>query len=251
MNKRKKYLIGIDTETTNGFIDENGKLDLSNSLVYDIGYQIIDKKGKVYLSRSFVVAEIFLDEELMASAYFKDKIPQYWEDIRKGKRQLKTFLNIYYQFLRDRKKYNCSVCFAHNAYFDYNALNVTLRYLTGSKKRFFFPYSLELWDTLKMSRDIFGNRKGYTLFCDRNNYKTKHKTPQNRYTAEILYRYISGNNDFTESHTGLEDVKIESEILVECLKAKKKMRKTLFKKKEGFFFCVNRGPDKGMPLLNN
>ena len=45
MDKRKKYLIGIDTETTNGLVDEKGKLDLSNSLVYDIGYQIIDKKG--------------------------------------------------------------------------------------------------------------------------------------------------------------------------------------------------------------
>lgn len=228
---RKKYFIGIDTETTNGMLDKKGKLDLSQSLVYDIGYQIIDKKGKVYLSRSFVVAEIFLDKELMTSAYFKDKIPMYWEEIKQGKRKLKSFKNIRLQFLTDRKKYNCEIVFAHNAYFDYNALNTTLRYLTGSKYRFFFPYSLEIWDTLKMSRDIFGNKKGYALFCKNNNYLTNHKTPQNRYTAEILYRYLTGNNNFVESHTGLEDVKIESEIFVYCLKQKKKMRKTLFKNK--------------------
>ena len=167
---RKKYFIGIDTETTNGMLDKKGKLDLSQSLVYDIGYQIIDKKGKVYLSRSFVVAEIFLDKELMTSAYFKDKIPMYWEEIKQGKRKLKSFKNIRLQFLTDRKKYNCEIVFAHNAYFDYNALNTTLRYLTGSKYRFFFPYSLEIWDTLKMSRDIFGNKKGYALFCKNNNY---------------------------------------------------------------------------------
>ena len=157
---RKKYLIGIDTETANGLIDKNGKLDLSQSLVYDVGWTIIDKKGKVFLERSFVVAEIFLDKELMKSAYFAEKIPQYWEDIKTGKRVLKSFKNIRMTFLADRKKYKCAAVFAHNAFFDYNALNNTLRFLSGSKYRFFFPYSLEIWDTLKMSRDVFGNKKG-------------------------------------------------------------------------------------------
>ena len=60
-NKMKTYYMGIDTETANGFMSEDGKLDLSNSLVYDVGWQIIDKEGKVYCTKSFVVAEIFLD----------------------------------------------------------------------------------------------------------------------------------------------------------------------------------------------
>ena len=222
------YLIGIDTETSNSLIDDKNKLDLSQSLVYDVGWQVINKKGHPYLKRSYVVAEIFLDKELMNTAYFKEKIPQYWEDIKSGRRILKRFLNIRKQFLIDRKKYNVHNVFAHNAYFDWKALNNTLRFLTGSKYRYFFPKSVEMWDTLKMSRDIFGMEKNYTLFCDKNGYKTNHKSPQNRYTAEILYRFISGNNDFEESHTGLEDVEIETEILIACFKAKKKMRKTLF-----------------------
>ena len=44
------------------------------------------------------------------------------------------------------------------------------------------------------------------------------KNGRKRYTAEILYRFISGNNEFTEEHTGLADVLIEKEILVECLR---------------------------------
>ena len=44
------------------------------------------------------------------------------------------------------------------------------------------------------------------------------KRGQRRYTAEILYRYLTRNNDFIESHTGLEDVMIEKEIFVECIK---------------------------------
>ena len=35
-------------------------------------------------------------------------------------------------------------------------------------------------------------------------------------------------NDFVENHTGLEDVEIETKILVYCLKSHVKMRKLLF-----------------------
>lgn len=226
--QKNKYLIGIDTETSNSLIDENDKLDLTQSLVYDIGWQVIDKKGKVYKKRSYVVAEIFLDKELMNTAYFKEKIPQYWEDIKAGRRVLKTLLNIRRQFMFDRKKYNASVVFAHNALFDWRALNNTLRFVTGSKYRYFFPRSVEIWDTLKMSRDVFRKKKEYTLFCDEHGFKTNHRVPQNRFTAEILYRFISGNCNFVESHTGLEDVEIESVILVYCLKSKMEMRRLLF-----------------------
>lgn len=230
IDKRKKYLIGLDTETCNGLMGEDGKLDLSQSLVYDIGWQVVDKKGKVYRTRSFVVAEIFLDKELMKGAYYAEKIPQYWKDIKNGKRILTSFRKIRWIFTCDRKEFNCQTVFAHNAYFDYNALNNTIRLLTGSKYRYFMPYCVEWWDTLKMSRDVFSKSPMYSVYCQKNGYLTAHKVPQNRLTAEILWRYISGNPDFLESHTGLEDVQIETKILVHCLKTHKKIRKALFKK---------------------
>ena len=65
--KRKSFYLGIDTETTNSLTTEDGKLDLSNSLVYDVGWQIIDRKGRPYVTRSYVVAEIFLDKPLTVS----------------------------------------------------------------------------------------------------------------------------------------------------------------------------------------
>lgn len=231
INKRKNYLIGIDTETCNSLMTDDGKLDLSQSLVYDVGWKVTDTKGRNFVKRSFVVAEIFLDKELMQSAYYKEKIPQYWEEIKSGKRELKRFSTIRKIFLADRKKYNVKHVFAHNAFFDYTALNNTLRLLTGSRFRYFMPYCVEWWDTLKMARDTFRDNKKYSYFCTANNYLTNHRTPQNRYTAEVLYRFISGDNDFNESHTGLEDVEIETKIMVYCLKSKKKIRKALFEKK--------------------
>lgn len=225
---RTMYL-GVDTETCNSLIDENEKLDLSNSLVYDIGWAIVDKNGKPYKTRSFVVEEIFYDKVLMDSAYYKEKIPQYLEDIKQGKRIVAPFEKIRVIFLSDRKKWKCKAVFAHNAYFDYNALNVTARYLTGSRIRYFFPYKVDIWDTLKMSRDTIGKTKKYSDYCIENGYLTNHKTPQNRLTAEILYRYIKNDPQFLESHTGLEDVEIEKDIFAYCLKkGNKKMRRSLF-----------------------
>jgi hypothetical protein len=50
-----------------------------------------------------------------------------------------------------------------------------------------------------------------------------------RFTAEILYRYITDNLEFTESHTGLEDTLIEKEIFAYCVRQKKKMQRTYWK----------------------
>lgn len=236
--KSNKYFIGIDTETTNTLIDEKDALDLSQSLCYDIGWAVLNKKGKIYEKKSFVVAEIFLDKALMKDALFFEKVPTYWKEIKEGKRTLAPITKIWKAFCTDRKKWNCKVVFAHNAFFDYRALNNTLRFITGSKHRFFFPYRLEIWDTLKMARDTIGKEESYCEFCQKNNYLTKHKTPQNRLTAEILFRYLSGNNGFIESHTGLEDVEIESKIFAYCMGLNKKMRKTLFNRKR--VFCQAR-----------
>jgi len=107
-------------------------------------------------------------------------------------------------------------------------LNNTQRYISKSKYRYFFPYGFEWYDTLKMASDIYGNQPSYRRFCERNGYMTKHRIPRVRLTAEILHRYLSGNNDFEESHTGLEDVKIESQIFAQCLRQHKPMRKALY-----------------------
>ena len=223
--------IGIDTETANSYIidEETGKVELKDSLVYDVGWEVMtEKKGKTIIQRSYIVEEIFNDAEMMGSAYYADKIPKYLKEIEEGKRKVKGILSIYKKFRYDCKHYKVKAVFAHNALFDYRALNNTLRFLTGSDLRFFYPYELELWDTLKMSRNAIGRTKEYTAFCDEYGFKTKHRVPQNRLTAEVLYRYISGDVDFEENHTGLEDVEIEKEIFFYCLKKDKEVKRKLF-----------------------
>lgn len=202
-------IIILDTETTN---------DIECPIVYDVGFIVMNIDGEIFERFSFVVADIFLDEELMASAYFKEKIPQYWEEIRKGERVLKRFSNIRKIFREVCKTYEVKKIVAHNCRFDYLSLQITQRFLTSSKYRWFFPYGVEMWDSLKMSREIFSKSDEYGEFCYQNEYLTKRG--QRRYTAEILYRFLKGDNEFTESHTGLEDVLIEKEIFLYCIKQK-------------------------------
>ena len=201
----EKFIV-IDTETTNS---------LDDPIVYDVGFAVVDAEGTVYEKHSYVVADVFLDKELMSYAYFADKIPQYWADIKSGKRKLRRFKTIRMIFKDICAQYGVKKIFAHNARFDNRSLNLTQRYLTSSKFRYFFPYKTEICDTLKMSRNTLKNITEYDQFCWDNDFITKRGCK--RYTAEIIYRFITGNLNFEESHTGLEDVMIEKEILKYCL----------------------------------
>jgi DNA polymerase III epsilon subunit-like protein len=106
---------------------------------------------------------------------------------------------------------------AHNARFDYASTATTQRYLTCSKWRYFFPYGTKFVCTLKMARATFNKDEKYIAFCEENNFVTKHGKPQ--LTAEVIYRYLTNNIEFVESHTGLEDVEIETEIFFACIQA--------------------------------
>lgn len=229
MDRRIKYLMGVDTETCNGIDIDGNRVDLSQSLVYDIGWAICDKRGNVYRTRSFLIYEVFVAmKDVMASAYYADKIPMYWEQVKSGQRKLVRFQTMYNMFWNDIKEFGISAIFAHNAHFDYKALTNTIRWVYKSKKRFFFPRKIEIWDTLKMARQTIGKQPSYKRWCEKHEYMTKHKTPQVRLTAEVLYKYISGNNDFEESHTGLEDVLIEIKIMAHCFRQHKPMEYRLF-----------------------
>lgn len=216
---KKKFIMVLDTETANGIVTDDNKLDLSCSLVYDIGFVVIDKKGNVYKRVSLAIGDIFIGmKDVMQSAYYADKIPKYWEEIMNGTRELVSFLHARNIVLSTMKEYNITTVSAHNARFDVNALNNTLRYLTKSEKRFFFPYETEIWDTLKGATNTICKQKTYQRFCEKYGYMTKHKPPRVRATAEILYRYISGDNEFIEEHQGVYDTDIEAKILVRILR---------------------------------
>lgn len=213
----KKYLI-FDGETANTARDEKGQLDTHAGQVYDLGGHILGESGKIYDQFSLINEDVFYRMPyIMREAYYKDKIPQYIQEIKSGDRQVVNTWQMWKIFNQMCKEYDVSAVVAHNIWFDIKTLNATLRYQTKSRMRFFLPYNMPILDTMKMANQVIGKTKEYIDFCQTNNYMTTHETPRPRLTAEILYRFLSGNNDFEEAHTGLADVEIESKIFLECL----------------------------------
>ena len=223
----KDLILMLDTETANTLVTENGKLDMTCVLPYDLGLAVTDRSGYIYETDSMVNRDIFVDEaELMKSAYYAKKIPIYINDIQTGTRRIVTTYEMRKRVIELIDKYHIKHVCAHNARFDINALNNIQRWTTKSKYRYFFPVSIEIWDTMKMATDTICKQPTYKKFCVKNGYMTKNN--QVRKTAEILYRYITREHEFEEAHTGLEDVLIETAIMAHCFKQHKKMRKILF-----------------------
>ena len=202
----KKNIIVLDTETTN---------TLDDPIAYDIGWAVVSlEDGAVLKTESYAVAEIFLDAELMACAFFADKIPQYWEEIKSSDRKLARLNTIRKALKADCEAYGVNEIYAFNVRFDYLSLNLTQRYLTCSKYRYFTPYGSQFMDILKYARHTLKDNADYRKFCLENKYLTKNSG--NRYTAEIVYRFWFDDN-FIEEHKGIDDVKIETQILLKCL----------------------------------
>ena len=71
IDRRRKYVLVLDIETAN--ITED-------ALAYDVGFAVADKKGHIYETYSYMVAEMFLDnynKPLMDTAYYAKKLPKY------------------------------------------------------------------------------------------------------------------------------------------------------------------------------
>lgn len=230
MNKidfRRHYVLVLDTETANTIRTEEGALDTSCALVYDCGWSVVDTKGNVYKEQSFVNRDIFVYErDLMQSAYYGWKIPHYVADLQNGLRTMASTFEIRQAMLADMAEYHITEVVAHNARFDLNALNTVLRWTTKSKYRYWFPYGTVIWDTMKMARSVIHKMPTYRKFCEEHNFLTT--TGRLSTTAEVLYRFITKDPKFKESHTGLEDVQIEREIMFYCYRQHKAMQKLLF-----------------------
>ena len=224
MSKIKIFM--CDTETAGS---------LEKPLVYDMGAMVIDRNGNKIVDETInhVNCGVFYyKKDLMETAYYADKLPAYRDEIWDGEREVFDIMETRERVHKLFNDEGITVVCAHNARFDINALNNTVRDATNGKVRYFFPYGVEVWDTLKMARQILKEMPTYRKFCEDNGFITNHAVPRPRYTAEVIYRFITKNTDFEEAHTGLRDVEIEAQILAYFIRQHKKMDKVLYHAKK-------------------
>lgn len=222
IDRRIAYYMVIDTETANS---------TDYPLAYDLGIAIVDKRGKIYRTHSLVLADIYCNEkELMKTAYYADKLPKYETALKSGDRKLVSIFTAKKIVKELCDEYKVKAIMAHNAPFDNRALNTTIRYVTKSKMRFFLPYGIPLYDTMRMAKDTICKQKTFVKFVDKHDLRTPTgRIPSN---ANVLYKYISGDPTFEEEHQGLDDVLIEAQIFAKCMAQHKPMKKLAFTPKK-------------------
>ena len=200
-NKADRIIIVLDTET----------LGVSDPRVYDLGYVIANlADGKVIKERDYITRQIYDNKDLMNIAYYKNKMPIYEARLADGyckKCYWGTILRI---LEKDIERYGVDGIYAYNSRFDSRAIATTCEKLNSKIN----PTADGIKDIWKgMTDPHITETEDYINFCKKNGFMTKHKTPRVQAKAETLFRYLTGETDYVEQHTALEDSKIEFEIL--------------------------------------
>lgn len=272
MAKKKLYLV-LDTETAtlpyaaSMTAEDRKTIAISKPLVYDIGWQLIDAKGNVYSRKSFLIQETFFVPQIFQTAYYASKRPLYMDMLQRREILVVTWRKLEKFLYEDLLK--CDYVAAYNAQFDFvKAIPYTIKYINhlyssdflewekkenehcqymvknpyrGKGKGNGIPQTFQLYDLSLPILDIWGaacerllNNANYKEYCLDN----KLFNPSMQYfrtTAETSYQFLAKNFDFIESHTALDDARIESELLVKMLN---QHRKKVEPKIEAFPFRI-------------
>lgn len=258
IDRRKKYYLIFDCETATlpCAVNYNGsqkqKIAIAKPLIYDLGWQVIDRKGNVYKRKSFLISEVFSVPSVFNTAYYASKRPIYLEKLEKNEIVLTDWKTATRELIKDLKI--VEAVGAYNSMFDYKkAIPFTERYIKALYSPDFYEWEKrqnkicgniangkDKNSNKKFNGDIFSFRgKNYPLFdlwglsckylLNNEDYKTQckqngWKTASGKYyktSAETAYRFITNDSDFVESHTAVEDSIIESVLFAKILEVTK------------------------------
>ena len=266
LDKRREYFLILDCETAclphvaDLAPAQRKTVGISKPLIYDIGWTIIDRQGRTYDRKNFLISEIFSVPSIFDTAYYADKRPLYLEKLQAGEIILTDWRTATKE-LEDALNAVKAVG-AYNAAFDFKkAIPFTELYINKLYSPDFhdwLDYQNYLIDRAANGfrnqrttsckpadeNEIFRFRGGvYPLFdiwalaceyiMDSDEYRDFAfdeglLTDSGKYyktSAEVAYRFISRNRDFEEAHTALDDAEIESEILASIIRKDKKKLK--------------------------
>lgn len=261
MARKKLFFLVLDCETATlpmaneiaKNAEQKKKIAITKPLIYDIGWQVIDRMGNVYDRKQFLVAETFSVPSVFDTAYYKDKRPLYLEMIRRKEISVVPWDAIAEELKADVEKVDFVGAF--NSMFDFiKAIPFTELYIKKLYSEDFYEWektqrrmcskiaterykrdegkpakdteTFHFRDIDKPLFDIWGmccesllNRDAYRKLCLELGMVSASgdffKT-----SAEASFRYLAEKYDFIEAHTALADVEIESYILSKILTKK-------------------------------
>ena len=256
-DRRRKYYMVLDCETATlpyaGKLsaDDKKKIAIAKPLIYDLGWKIIDKKGREYARKNFLITEIFSVPEIFNTAYYASKRPQYIEKLNHGEIKLATWAEASAELVADLA--NVEAVGAYNSMFDFkkaipftelymnklyspdfhkwlafqeNLCNILLHSKSGSGREFepdvfrFRGVEYPLFDLWGLSCEYILDNDEYKQMCVDNGWQTE-SGKYFKTSAETAYRFVTGNLDFDEAHTAIDDADIESELFAMIVKKAK------------------------------
>lgn len=224
----KNVIMVLDTETAS-----------LQGAVYDVGYAIADTKGDIILTRTFLVQEVFTNSKKMMGAFFASKMfTHYAAMLQDGLIRIEKWQHIVDNMRWDFDQHNVNILAAYNLAFDRRVLAATHKEL--GYVRPILPRVKQL-DLYRFACEAKLNTRLYKDCATANNWITE--AGNYRTNAECAYRYITGNWNFTESHTALSDAIIETEIMASCFRAHKKIPYNIIRGASWRIVNPNAGPN--------
>lgn len=192
-------------------LDTEAAGTLDAPMVYDIGFIITDDLTPI-LEKRYIVKDVYYGmPDLMNSAHYASKLPQYDEMIMQGDLTVMSLDLIIRNINVLCERYNVHEVWAFNASYDDRALRHTVAAILGTSHAPIIPSNVSWHCIHALACATLLNRPKFYRYAIINNLITPKGTP--RSTAEVCYRYITGDNQFTEAHTALDDARIELTIL--------------------------------------
>ena len=253
MAKKLFYMV-VDTETATlpfaneiaeGDSEKKKRIAIAKPLVYDIGWTITDRQGKIYDRKQFLIAETFAVPAIFNTAYYAEKRPIYISMLERGETTIKPWREVMKIFENDLSTVNAVGAF--NAMFDFKkAIPFTELYINqlygndyynwekfqrqccqyivnnkdNSNKESNFETDIfrfhgneyALFDLWGLATTHLLNNATYKNECINHGLFTASGTFF-KTSAESSYQYLCDKYDFVESHTALDDAIIETYIL--------------------------------------
>lgn len=177
--------------------------------VFDFGMVIVNSKGKEIARYDAIVKEVYDNVRTMKKAFYFNKVDSFYEPNLRCKRMVKkSWRTICVEVSALCQKHRVSVVSAYNLAFDRRVIAATNKRYNGFSM---FPKGTKelcLWKfacNTELQSDAFEElamAQGWV--SPAGNLRTN---------AEVAYKFMTGNLNFSESHTALDDALIELDLL--------------------------------------
>lgn len=203
LKKSNTYLL-VDVETCN-----------DQRIIMELSFLVINKLFGRKKEKCYIIKEVWENEEYRNGKYAKEKLAHWQEMINNGTAEIVSIYKLYDIINKTIEEKGVNIFSAYNVAFDFNAIHKTYhRY--GIDKRKDYETSNKLTGLKKLCLWHYGKKiyctKDYIKWAIKNNKLTPKSKIKS--SAESLYQYLIENEQFEETHFGIEDLQIEYTIFI-------------------------------------